>query len=403
MAGQEFLRAPIASVLCAAVVLASSSAVAADWSVEPKIRLTAEYNDNHRLVEPPGEVEVAGATLDALVVLGMDTPQTSFDLTPRYKTDFFPGESEEETDRLSVRLGLEHRTQKAVLGVVANYIDEDLLWGYLPTAEVSDVLGSPTRGESIASSSVGNQRQRFDITPEASFALAPRWNLDLAVQYIDVGYSRRVEDESVPYSYLYGSAGLRYRLSDTSELKFSGGLGRYEPDGEVDTTGYGFVTEWSRRTSETAQMYVRGGFNRVEIVDDAGELSWETGLSGGAGVRWQFEVTSIVLDATHYVDPSSTGSLVNRDQLQFRLTRRFAPLFSVFLGARGIWDSGVGGSSDFRDRDYATGNVGFAWRFARQFSLGGEYRYVWREYEDAVSAADANTVSLGVTYEPKRR
>jgi hypothetical protein len=186
-------------------------------------------------------------------------------------------------------------------------------------------------------------------------------------------------------------------------LSFLGGLGRYETDGEADTTGYGITADWSRRTSDTAQLYFRGGYNRVEIADQSGDLSWETGFSAGAGVRWQFEVTSVVLDATHYLDPNSSGSVVNRDQVQFQMTRRFAPLFSAYIGARGIQDSRVGGSSDFLDRKYATGAVGFDWRFTSQFSLVGGYTYVWRKYTDRASAADSNAVSLGVVYEPKRR
>jgi len=337
------------------------------------------------------------------VVFRASTPQTTVDLTPRYRTDFFPGDEDDETDSLSLRFALSHRTDKSKFSLDANYIDDEILWGFLPTAQVSDVLGNPTRGEDIDTSNVVNDRQRFDVSPEWSYALTQRWNLDLGVEYIDVDYSIKVEDESVPYSYLNGNAGVSYRLSDKSELIFKGALGRYEPEGDIDTKGYGLTAEWAQRTSDVAQIYFRGGVNRVEIPDAAGDLSWESGFSGGAGVRWKFEVTEVVVDATHYIDPNSTGSVVSRDQLQFRLTRKFAPLFSAYVGARGIQDSGVGGASDFRDRKYATGTIGFDWRFSRQLTLAGYYAYVWREYDNSPSDADANALSLGVVYQPKRR
>jgi hypothetical protein len=394
----------VAVVLVGLASAGSSVAIAADWSVEPKVALSAVYDDNHRLTEPPVDpVEVAGAALDALVVLGVDTPRTSFDFVPRFQTDFFPDDSEEETESISLRLDLDHRTEKASLGVAANYYDEDLLWGFLPVARASDELGNPVLGEDIDSSSVVNERQRFDIRPEFSYAVTPRWAVDLAMEYIDVDYSKTVEDESVPYQYFNTSAGLRYRLSDTSDVTIRGGFGRYEPEGDVDTNGYGVNAEWSRRASETSEVYLRGGFNRVEIADSAGDLDWESGFSGGGGVRWQFEVTSILVDATHYLDPNSTGSVVTRDQLQFWLSRRFAPMFSMHIGARGIQDRAVGDASEFRDRKYATGTLGLDWRFTRQFSLVAGYTYVWREYEDRPSAADSNALRLGVVYEPKRQ
>jgi len=394
----------LAAVAGAVAILGTGSAGAADWSFEPRVAISGEYNDNQHLTEASGtEVKVSGAALDALVTLRADTPRSSVSLTPRLAGTYYPGDSDEETNSQSVRLVADHKTQKVSVSFDASYDREDLLWGYLPTVDATDALGNPVRGEDISSSEIRNKSEQFDVLPSLSVMLSPRYALDFGVGYLDVQYSQQVENESISYTYLNAYTALRYLLSETSQLKFTGAAGRYEPVDAVDTTGYGLTAEWSRRFSDTAQWYMRGGFNRIETADVGDDLKWENGFSGGAGVRWQWEVTGISLDAMHFADPNSTGSVVNRDLLQFWLSRQLRPLVNLYFGARAIRDSGVGSDSTFQDRDYATGTLAFEWRFSRQFALNGSYTYFWRKYQDAASDAQSNAVSLGVVYEPERR
>lgn len=404
MGSRKLVNITLAAVAGAVAVFGTGSVGAADWSFDPRVAVSGEYNDNQHLTEASGTVvKVSGAALDALVALRAVTQRSSVSLTPRLTGTYYPGDSDEETNSQSVRLVADHKTQKVSVSFDASYDREDLLWGYLPTAEATDALGNPVRGEGISNSEIRNKSNRFDVLPSLSVKLSPRSGLDFGLEYLDVQYSQQVENESISYTYLNAFTALRYLLSETSQLKFTGGVGRYEPVDAVDTTGYWLTAEWSRRFSDTAEWYVRGGFNRIETTDVGDDLKWENGFSGGAGVRWRWEVTGISLDAMHYADPNSTGSVVNRDQLQFWLSRQLRPLVNLYVGARAIKDSGVGSDSTFRDRDYATGTLGFEWRFSRQFALSGNYTYFWREYQDAASDAQSNTASLAVVYEPKRQ
>jgi hypothetical protein len=51
--------------------------------------------------------------------------------------------------------------------------------------------------------------------------------------------------------------------------------------------------------------------SRLQTGDNG---SWDTGFTGGAGVRWTFEVSEIFLDLNHGLDPSSAGEYVTSDQ-----------------------------------------------------------------------------------------
>ena len=53
-------------------------------------------------------------------------------------------------------------------------------------------------------------------------------------------------------------------------------------------------------------------------------------------------------------------------------------------------------------RKYAIGELGFEWRWLRQWSLIGSYNYRWQEFEDEPANADSNNVLIGIVYEPKR-
>jgi opacity protein-like surface antigen len=161
--------------------------------------------------------------------------------------------------------------------------------------------------------------------------------------------------------------------------------------------------EWANRISETSQVFVRGGASRVESNDGLGGSDWNTGFTGGAGVRWSFEVTQIFLDANRYMDPNSSGRIVERDQLRFELRRQVSPLTTIYLNARGIRDGKTDSNDVFQEREYAAAGVGFDWRMTQKFTLGGGYQYRWREYDGDPNDATANVFFLGITYEPHRR
>ncbi len=170
------------------------------------------------------------------------------------------------------------------------------------------------------------------------------------------------------------------------------GVARYEADDGSSSDAQSLNAEWSNKISETSQVFVRGGANRVKS-DETGGTSTNTGFNGGAGVRWSFEVTQIFFDVNHYLDPSSYGRVVARDQLRFQLSRRLGPLTTLSLAARGIRDSDTGSDSTFRDRNYAVASVGLEWRMKRQWALGGGYDYRWRKFDGAVERCHGQCIS----------
>jgi hypothetical protein len=248
-----------------------------------------------------------------------------------------------------------------------------------------------------------NREERIAIRPEVRFDLTERHAVEFRVDYVDVGYDVQESNNREDFTSLRGSVGYRWTLSQTQNLLMRANVGQYDPADGDSRDGYGVDGRWSNEISETAETYVRAGVNRVETVASLnGESDWETGFTGGAGVRWAFEVTDIWLDASQYLNPNSSGDLVTRTELSLQVGRSVSPKTRVLLAGRLLQDTGATDSDDFDDSTYATGSLGFEWRWARQWMLVGSYNYQWREYDDALNDATSNLLNLGVVWQPGR-
>jgi hypothetical protein len=396
----------LSSAVAMALACAAGPASAADWHVDPKITLNARSDDNHRLTDIPGaEVDVFGAEVDAQLTLRAESPRGTFRLIPRLRSTFFPDDEDEETNNQYLRMDMERRGERSQAGFEANYARVETLGRFFPGAGIDDDddLGEPGPGDDISRQTESNRREELDFGPRVAFDLTERVALEFDAGYQDVTYDDQVADEREDYSNLGGSVGMRFRTSPARSIAIRLGAFRFEPDDGSSTDSQSLNMEWANRVSETSQVFVRGGASRVESNDGLGGSDWNTGFTGGAGVRWSFEVTQIFLDANRYMDPNSSGRIVERDQLRFELRRQVSPMTTISLNARGIRDGRTSSDDIFQEREYAAAGIGFDWRMTQRFTLGGGYQYRWREYEGDPNDATANEFFLGITYEPHRR
>ena len=388
------------------LAVGATQATAADWSFDPRVGAAYVYNDNHRLTDVEGtEIDVSGASLDAQLAMRAATQRSLFLLTPRLRSTFFPSDESEEADDQFVRMFARHATERTLTSLDVDYSRVVTLGYYFPEANVTsdDVLGDPDRGVGLGQSG-RNRQDRLVLTPRFAFDVAERQRLHFQVEYLDVTYDEQVPGDRVDFENVLFAAGYRYALTETSAIMLQGGYATYDPADGNSTEVQGLNAEWRNVLSDTAEIYVRAGANRVESISNSGKSSWDTGFSGGTGVRWTFEVSDVWLDASTSLDPDSSGDIVTRDQVRLQFTRRLGPMTRLTLAGRVMKDTGAGDAeATFDDRTYATGNVGLEWRFAKQWSVSGSYNYQWREYDEADTDAESNAFIIGIAWEPNRR
>jgi hypothetical protein len=382
--------------------LTAGSATAADWSINPRITASFEYNDNTRLTEvDENTTDVTGAALDASAEFLGESPRGLFRLLPRARSTFYPGDESEETDSQYVLMELRRINERSEFELRTDYSRIETLGGYLPNKDPDDSIGNPDPGQPTGGRTPElNRQDRLFVNPNVHAWLSERHGIELGAGYVDVSFDQQVAGDREDFKYAFATVGYLHRISPTKTLSVSVQGAQFErADGDT-TDSQNAALEWTNTISETSQVFLRAGTNRSENDDQSG---WSTGFSGGVGVRWSFEVTSLLVDINSDLDPNAAGKLVQRDQARFQLTRRLSPVTSLRFASRLIQDSGTADDDEFEERRYATTSIGYAWRFRRQWTLEGAYTYVWRDFENDSGSAEANRVSIGITYEPNRR
>jgi hypothetical protein len=394
----------IAVATAVLLIFSAGNAAAADWSFDPEISLDAVSDDNNRMADIPGqEIEVFGVELAAQLSIRAESPRGSFSLVPRLRSTLYPGDEQDESDDRFLNLNWEHRGERFEVSLKANYWQLATFGRYFPgsTVPADGELGEPDPGTPVGRSAGQNEEERIEASPTVTFALTERTALVFRGGRRNVNYDQQILDDREDYTDTLGAAGLRFRISPTATLAVIAGASRFNPDDGSGNDGNSLNAEWSNRISETSQVILRGGANRFKS-DDIGDSGWKSGFSAGGGVRWSFEVTQLFVDVNHYLDASSSGRLVERDQLRFQLSRRLGPLTTLIFAARGIRDVDAANDPAFEDRKYAAASVELEWRMSRQFALSGGYDYAWRKFGGVPNDAVSNAFHLGITYEPHR-
>jgi hypothetical protein len=390
--------------IAAAAILAcyaGTTAADADWSFDPRVIAQFETDDNNRLTNVRGdEISVQGAALDAAVDMRARTPRSDLRVTPRVKASFYPDDPDEERQMGAVTGLWSFKGERWNARVDGSFSVRTILGRVYPEDDGGG-LGEPDPG--TGAGRTGDETEQYStlFQPRFDFELTERTALLLHGRYNNVEFDDQVDDDRQNFENAEVATGLSFRTSPTARIAVLGGAANYQPEDGFDSDSQFLTADWSNVLSETSRYYFRGGANRVKV--DVAGADWETGFSGGAGIAWKFEVTELFLDYNHYLDPSASGRMVNRDQLRFELVRKLSESSSLRFSARAVVDEKAVGEDDFENREFLTGAVQYEWRFKRQFSLFGGYEYTWREYENDLTDATSNRFFLGVRYQPNRR
>jgi hypothetical protein len=390
-----------------ALAVCAVPAHAADWSVNPTITGSYEYNDNTRMaLDSANAVDVSGAGINAAVELRADMPLGYFSIEPRIRSTFYPDDEAEETDSQWLLAKARREGERSRFDVRAQYSSIETLGSYLPDdiGDPGGPIGEPDPGDPTGGrAGVQNREDRFLIAPVLTYELTERHGMEIGVGYVESDFEERVDEDREDYEYIFGHLGYVYLLTPSKTLNFDANLSQFDDENNISTYVRGLSIEWRNLLSETSEFYAMAGVDQSYVDNTPLSEDWRTGFTGGIGVRWSFEVSKILLDLRSGLDPSSSGRLVQRNELQFHYNHFMSPHVEFITGARLLLDGGVEDEVGFEEREYANAQIGLRWRFARDWSLGGLYTYVWSEYENDPSSASANRVSIGVTWEPNRR
>lgn len=376
------------------LVLVACSVSAANWEVAPRVQAGYRYSDNYRLSPPGQEIDVSGGEVDVGVTFRTVDPRTNFEFTPRINSTYFPDEKSEDATNYYLSAGFSDETPRRRFNVPFLYSQEDVVRSEFPDVDSGGDLGEPTEGDS-GRFIQRNRRDFFRIAPTFEYDLSQRYRMELSAHYLDATFDRQLPGFQQDFSELGAGAAFGFLTTPRSALLVRAVAFQYETTTKTDA--YGGELEWNTQYSPNSRAYIRLGAQQTEPERGASDTNFIAGVGG----RWASERNALFLDFTRSVGPVSAGTVVERHQLRLRIDHDVSQRFALRLGARLSRDEQVE-SGTYPTREYATGELGFEWRWQRQWSLIGTYNYRWQEYEDEPSDRDASSFLLGIVYEPKR-
>jgi len=376
------------------LALAACSATAANWDISPRVQAGYRYNDNYHLEQPGGEIEVSGGEAEVGVTFKTVDPRTNFEITPRINATYFPDEKEEDSTDYYLNASFSDITPRRRINVPFLYSQEDVVDSELPGVDNGGGLGQPTTGDS-GRFLVRNRRDYFRIAPSFGYDLTQRYRLELDAHYQQADFDNQVAGAQQDFSEFGAGAAFGFLTSQRSTL-YLRALG-FQYDTNETTDAYGGEVEWNTQYSENSRAYIRIGAQQTKPEDGPSD----TNVIAGAGGQWATQRNRLFLDLTRSVGPVAAGTVVERYQLRLRVDHDVSQRFALRAGARLSHDEETQDGT-YPTRKYAIGELGFEWRWMRQWSLIGTYNYRWQEYEDEPSDADASSFLIGIVYEPKR-
>jgi hypothetical protein len=291
--------------------------------------------------------------------------------------------------------------------VRADYSEETVATSEQPSTDIDSGLGE-TGGGDAGIAAIRNRRELARLRPSFSYDFSPRHRLDLAADAADVSFDEKIPGAQTDYRDYGIDVGFAFITSPRSSVTVNALAARYDVEIEGNSAdAYGLEVQWSTSATETMEAFLRAGAQHTIFEDN--DLTAEPGEEvtnwlAGAGIRRAAKLSELFLDATHSIGPTASGFVVQRDQVRFRWTHLFTPRLSMFMGVRGTRDEAVASETTFRDRQYATTDVGMEWRILQQLSLVATIDYTWQEFDvDELRDSESGGGRITFVYEPRRR
>ncbi len=108
-------------MLAATSFFGVQTVAAAEWRLEPELRVGYEYDDNAVLIDIGGTTaEIEGYILEGRATIGYATERTTFDITPRLRSRNYDEEIFDSDDQF-LTLDFNHRGLKSNFRIRGNY------------------------------------------------------------------------------------------------------------------------------------------------------------------------------------------------------------------------------------------------------------------------------------------
>lgn len=411
----RIFSAPIffAIVLLLPMLLVPAAGRAAEWSIEPSLKLRREYNDNLRLSIHPHE-SVNGSIVTPALRLGVAGPRWDLGLNAEATQRRYSGEEGLDRDDSALNLTSLYRTERSTWQLNAIRARDSAL--------ISESVDADTGTVDAL-----KERQTDTVNPAWTWMYSETTQLQVGLRQTDVTYEEGSLSAGLyDYRYRSASATLGKRLSELNQVFLSGGYSEFHvPATSFDSETLNLQAGIIRNFSETTKGTIQAGQRQTKSVTKGNTLVCTAYLSSGSGVtcvnpvlvaqdihrertgsvfsgnlETKTESTDWNFSLSRSLQPSGSGGQVEQDQFQFVFKKRLSPRAWVSINSGVLKVRTQEGNISNSGRTFYDFGPSAYWQWTREWLVGASYRYarVKRVYEN--ESADSNSVNLWVTYKP---
>jgi len=365
------------------ILLIFSQAVdAAEWSMEPTMSLTGEYDDN--LLLGTDRKAVVGSTLSPGLKVSAVTEQLEL--------------------RGSILLNITRYLNESDLNATDQYYR--IFSRYLTEKSVWELEGSYTRDLTLISelmeTGVVLARKRRDL-----LTLDPKWRGSLTEKIsIEADYlfsdAEYADPSLVNYQTQQGTAQVLYQLAEYDQVSVASYYMIYRaPSVNSRSNEYGIRAGVTHRFSETFKGNLSAGirntkssFQTLSSEQHASNLGW---IAEG-NLEKEFETSLVRGGFSRETRPSGGGYLVDVSHLSFFISKKMTTALTASLILDFYLSLPLPTNLSVQDSRYYRIEQRWDWQWAEHWFLGVSYRYARQEIENTSEEPYSNAVYLIVTY-----
>ncbi len=364
---------------------------AAEWSIKGEADLSGTYDDNIRL-RSENQQSVGGI----IFAPELDVRRRSeiWDLT--FTTDLAIARYTEDSslNRNDVRFLFDgaYRTRLGELGL---------------TGEASRISTLITETTDSGNLNTNTDRDLIDLSPYWSYDVSARDTVDITGRWTQATFGTNALAD---YRNFALSGGWSRQVTRADVMSIRGFGSRFESDRFIKLTSdnFGFVLGWGHAFSERLQTSIAAGpsyfstetpvivGNSVGTTDDS-SLSYRLDASIDYKAS---ETTSLTGSFRRAIQPTSSGTPVQRNTLQGSVRHEFLPLLSAQVQGYFQFDGDpIDNVMGDRGRNFLRIEPQVTWDFAADWALSARYRFR-TQGRDIQDRANSNSFFVTLTFRP---
>lgn len=332
----------------AVVALGAPSAYAAEWSVQPALAVSADYDSNRTLARDA--IGSEGVSMSGNMRLEHATERLQLILLPDIELQRF---SERQYNRSD-----------------SGGSSAEAIWtGQLTSLDLTGLLrDQSTLAAELASTGIidlNTRRRDEQVGGTWSYAYAQRWVLSLFSNYASQTYHGNATTPLQNNRLTSYGAAEKYIASDRLAFTLTLSTGHYTTeeaffDTRSDTATAGFIWSSGERDKLTGDL----GWNRR-----TDRFSRSSGFVGDLAFGRNWEIGSVTLSGGRSVIASGFGVFSQTDQAQFTASHNLSERLTSSVGLTWTRTTSAFQSFALDEHTYAQANVTLSWQANEYWSL----------------------------------